>query len=174
MDKASKPKKTTLELVKMLRDEKGVTFNIICEDDAIEYFKNINNYLRTASYRKNYPKHQSGNNRGKYINLDFAYLAELSSLDMHIRRLAFAMCIDIEHAIKTRLITAIENNPDEDGYNIVNVLFYEYNSILKSVEEKASSTFTGELIKNYFSLCDVFIVIKSSLYFIKKVVDNII
>ena len=37
--------------------------------EAIDYISKVNNYLRTASYRKNYRK----NHQGKYINLDFAY-----------------------------------------------------------------------------------------------------
>ena len=60
----------------MLRDEKGIQFNIMSEEQAVEYFSRRNNYLRTASYRKNYPKHIAGPNEGKYINLEFAYLSE--------------------------------------------------------------------------------------------------
>ena len=72
----NKPKKTAVELVQMLRDEKGIQFNIMSEEQAVEYFSRRNNYLRTASYRKNYPKHIAGPNEGKYINLEFAYLSE--------------------------------------------------------------------------------------------------
>ncbi len=156
MNRNAKPKKTASELVDMLKNEKGITFNITDEITAINYFRDINNYLRTASYRKNYEKHQSGTNEGKYINLDFAYLTELSSIDMYLRKVAFQMCVDIEHAIKTRLITAIENNPDEDGYNIVDLFFSKHTDVLESIEGKADSIFTGGLIDKYFSLCYVF------------------
>lgn len=156
MNRDDKPKKTAAELVDMLKNDKGITFNIIDETTAINYFRDINNYLRTASYRKNYKKHQSGSNEGKYINLDFAYLTELSSIDMYLRKAAFQMCVDIEHAIKTRLITAIENNPDEDGYNIVDLFFSKHPDVLENIERKADSIFTGGLIDKYFTLCYVF------------------
>ena len=51
-----KPKKTAEELVQMLHDEKGIQFHLISEEQAVECFSQRNNYLRTASYRKNYPQ----------------------------------------------------------------------------------------------------------------------
>ena len=54
-EKNRKPKKTARELVEKLKD-KGVTFNRITEDEAVEYLSKRNNYLRTASYRKCYEK----------------------------------------------------------------------------------------------------------------------
>ena len=88
-----KPKKTAEELVQMLHDEKGIQFHLISEEQAVECFSQRNNYLRTASYRKNYPKHIAGPNAGKYIHLEFAYLAELSTLDFYLRELLLQMCI---------------------------------------------------------------------------------
>ena len=140
----------------MLKNDKGITFNIITETEAVDYLKNINNYLRTASYRKNYEKYTLGENEGKYINLDFAYLAELSSIDMYLRKIAFQMCADIEHAIKTRLITNIENNPDENGYDIVDVFLSKNTDVLENIEGKSGSVFTGGLIEKYFTLCYVY------------------
>ena len=92
-----KPKKTAEELVQMLHDEKGIQFHLISEEQAVECFSQRNNYLRTASYRKNYPKHIAGPNAGKYIHLEFAYLTELSTLDFYLRELLLQMCIDVEH-----------------------------------------------------------------------------
>ena len=88
-----KPKKTAEELVQMLHDEKGIQFHLISEEQAVECFSQRNNYLRTASYRKNYPKHIAGPNAGKYIHLEFAYLAELSTLDFYLRELLLQMCM---------------------------------------------------------------------------------
>lgn len=80
-----KPMRSPSELIAMLRDDKGITFNYMSEADAESYLSDRNNYLRTASYRKNYDKHTTGENAGKYIQLDFAYLVELSKLDMYLR-----------------------------------------------------------------------------------------
>ena len=103
----------------MLKDEKGITFSIMSETEAAEYLSKRNNYMRTASYRKNYAKHETGVQVGKYINLDFAYLAELSNIDFYLREHLLKMCIDIEHALKVALLAEIEQNPQEDGYKIV-------------------------------------------------------
>ena len=103
----------------MLKDEKGITFSIMSETEAAEYLSKRNNYMRTASYRKNYAKHETGAQVGKYINLDFAYLAELSNIDFYLREHLLKMCIDIEHALKVALLAEIEQNPQEDGYKIV-------------------------------------------------------
>ena len=61
------------------------------EEKAAEYLTDKNNYLRTAAYRKNYQKYNNGSNIGKYIDLDFSYLQELSTIDMHFRFL-FQIC----------------------------------------------------------------------------------
>ena len=75
--------------------------------------------MKLASYRENYPKYLTGSKIGQYINLDFAYLRELSTIDMHLRYLIIQMCLDLEHALKVSLIAHIESNPKEDGYELV-------------------------------------------------------
>lgn len=140
----------------MLRDEKGITFCSMDEQTASAYLIEKNNYLRTASYRKNYEKHKDGPAVGKYIHLDFAYLAELSTIDMYLRFILLKMCIDVEHALKVSIIADIELNQKEDGYAVVNSFLEKRPEIVRSIEEKADSVFTGDLISKYFRLCSVF------------------
>ena len=68
-----------------MKEEKGITFSHVSEKEAEKYLFKVNYFLRTASYRKNYQKYQKGSNEGKYSKLDFAYLKELSTIDMHFR-----------------------------------------------------------------------------------------
>ena len=110
-----KTKKSSADLIALLKNNKGVLFNIVSEADAISYIKDVNNFLRTASYRKNYRTNSSG----KYIGLEFAYLQELSKIDMYLRNLITQMCIDVEHDLKVSLLADLETNPNEDGYKIV-------------------------------------------------------
>lgn len=42
------------QIVDMMRDDKGITFNYVSETDAVDYLTNVNNYMRTAAYRKNH------------------------------------------------------------------------------------------------------------------------
>lgn len=151
-----KPKRTAEELIIKLQEEKGISFNLIDEEKAIEHLQLKNNYLRTASYRKNFDKYTKGANIGKYIRLDFSYLIELSTIDMYLRSLLLKMCIDLEHSLKIKFVSSIETNAQENGYEIVKEFFQAHPSVLSSIESKADSIFTGDLIKKYFSLCFVF------------------
>lgn len=154
--RTDKPMQSPAELVSMLKDEKGITFKYMDTGEAEEYLSDRNNYLRTASYRKNYDKHKTGGNEGKYIQLDFAYLVELSRLDMYLRSHLLQMCIDIEHALKVAVISDIEKNVNEDGYAIVDTFLAQNSDVIGSISKKVDSVFTGDLIKKYFGLCYVF------------------
>lgn len=156
MSTAYKPKQTPQQLIDKMRDEKGIRFCIMDEASAIQHLANRNNYLRTASYRKNYEKHILGSMKGKYIDLDFAYLVELSTIDMYLRPLLLRMCIDIEHDLKIELLRLVENNPSEDGYSIVKDFLANNSYIIDDIERKADTIFNGDLINSYFSLCYVF------------------
>ena len=57
-NKINKPKKTAAMLVQKMKDELGITFKYADEAEAQVYLSDVNNYLRTASYRKNYQKVQ--------------------------------------------------------------------------------------------------------------------
>lgn len=146
MNSIGKPKLTSSQLVMKLRDEKGVTFKYITEQEAENFLRNRNNYMRTAAYRKNYSKYEEGLNKGKYINLDFAYLKELSIIDMHMRHLITKMCLDIEHALKVRLLKDAEDNTLIDGYEIVRCFLKDNPYILKKLEATTSSPFTNDLL----------------------------
>lgn len=151
-NKTNKPKQTTEQLVSKMKNQKGITFEYTSEADAINYLINVNNYFRTASYRKNYQKYEKGSNKGKYIDLDFAYLQELSTIDMHFRFIVTKMCLDIEHDLKVKMVKDIENDPTTDGYNIVNDFLSNNSYIVEKIEATSASPFTSDLIHNYFTI----------------------
>lgn len=155
-NRIDKPMRSPTDLVTMLKDEKGITFSHMDTTEAEAYLSDRNNYLRTACYRKNYDKHQTGANKGKYIQLDFMYLVELSRLDMYLRSHLLQMCIDIEHALKVAVISDIEKNPAEDGYTVVDSFLAQNPDVIDSISKKVDSVFTGDLITKYFDLCYVF------------------
>lgn len=152
MNRTDKPKMTSKALVEKLYNEKGVTFKYTKEDVAEAYLANVNNYLRTAAYRKNYQKHLNGPLKGKYIDLDFSYLKELSTIDLHLRNLITKMCIDIEHDLKVLLLKNIEDDSTEDGYTIVDDFLNNNPRIVDKIAAASSSPFTGNLIYKYFSV----------------------
>lgn len=147
----SKPKLSAEQLVAKMKNEKGITFEHMSEEDAVDFLKKKNNYYRLAAYRKNYDKRLNGENKGTYIGLDFAYLVDLSIIDMHLRNMIFQMCLDVEHDLKVQLLNDITVNPDEDGYNIV-VSFISNNEFLKEeIYKKRFSTYVGDLINKFFT-----------------------
>lgn len=101
--------------------EKGIHFDIINEQEAMHFLSEHNYYFKLASYRKNYDKGPFGKKQGQYINLDFAYLKDLSTIDFKLRYLILQMCLDIEHSLKSTILHDMETNPNEDGYKIVSL-----------------------------------------------------
>lgn len=85
------------EQIDYMKNKSGIRFNIINEKEAKEFLTNNNYYFKIKSYAKNYEKYQEGENAGKYINLEFAYLKELSTLDMYFRRIIMKITLDTEH-----------------------------------------------------------------------------
>lgn len=154
--KIDKPKQTAQQLINKMKVEKGIKFKYISEHDAETYLTNVNNYLRTASYRKNYQKYRNGIHKGKYIDLDFSYLQELSTIDMHFRFIVSKMCLDIEHDLKVKMLKDIECNPSTDGYNIVKNFLAQNPYILGKLEATSASPFTSDLIHKYFTLQRVY------------------
>ena len=125
------------ELIAYMLD-KGIKFKHMSQRDAKEYLHKNNNYFKLTSYRKNYIKYTTGPNIGQYEQLDFAYLVELARIDVLLRQVILAMCLDIEHFLKVQLIRAIEQDPDEDGYSIV--LDYIFDNDNKALIERAKNT----------------------------------
>ena len=87
------------ELVPYLK-EKNIKFEICNEYDAEKYLRENNNYYNVTSYKNNFAKYPCGEFTGKYIDLDFAYLKDLSIIDYRTRLVLFKMIIDIEHYLK--------------------------------------------------------------------------
>ncbi|MCD8316247.1 MAG: Abi family protein [Eggerthellaceae bacterium] len=112
-----KPLLTPDELIKLLKS-KGITFRQCNEYEASHTLSNRDSFLHIAEYRKLFPKHLSGVNKGKYIDLDFADLLDLDLLDNDLRRTFLSITNDIERIAKIDLLNRIEMQK-EDGYSIV-------------------------------------------------------
>lgn len=128
---------------------KNVKFDIYSEDEARKYLQYNNYYFKLKAYARDYTTYSKVELKDKYINLDFAYLVELSTLDMYLRRLIVGLCLDIEHVLKTRLMRDITNNDAEDGYNIVKKYVEQDYTVLSQLYSNKDKSATADLIKKF-------------------------
>lgn len=153
----ARPFLTAEQLVCHLK-ARGVTFEQCSEKEAADYLDYSNNYLRTASYRKLYPRQVEGDRVGDYINLDFGSLVALSSLDRQLRETFLAISVDIEHFARVKVLRrAIAE--DEDGYSIVHDFYESLNHqrerairgglAKRGRNDSERDTYAGDLIAHY-------------------------
>lgn len=129
---------------------KGITFNITSEEEAKNFLTHNTYYFKLKSYAKNYEKYQKEDKRELYIKLDFAYLVELSRIDLQLSQFILRLTLDIEHALKVSLMRDITNNPNEDGHTIVEEFFENNNyGVYGNVIKKEKGSTCSNLIAKY-------------------------
>lgn len=153
MYKELKPMLNAEELVKHL-EEKGVKFELTSIEDAQKYLKKNNNYFKLVSYRKNFQKYESGEKQGKYIDLDFKMLEDLSIIDMRLRKTILSIVLDLEHYTKVKLLSEVEK-VSKDGYGIVEEYIQslkdkdEYEYLQNELNKNIKSTYCGDIVEKY-------------------------
>ena len=153
MYKETKPMLNADELIEHL-EQKGVKFELISKENSKKYLEENNNYFKLVSYRKNFAKYDSGEKDGKYINLDFKMLIDLSIIDMRLRKTMLNIVLDIEHYTKVRLLSKIEKH-NKDGYKIVEEYIDdlkvkgEYDNLESELNKNTKGTYCGEIVNKY-------------------------
>lgn len=127
-------------------EKDGISFRL-CSREKAAQFLTCNTYLfKIKSYLKNYPRDDRD---GLYHHVDFAYLVELSTLDMHFRNLVLRLCLSIEHQLKVTLMRDFTQNPLEDGYSIIQDFFEQFPAVRNELEHRR--VFESEkLMEKYF------------------------
>ena len=115
MSKEIEKKLTVPEIIDYMKSE-GITFNLVSEEDAADFLRKHNYFFRIKSYADNFEFKQK---TGKYVGLDFGQLQELSTVDMYLRKLLFKMTVDVEHCLKVRVVNDCQENPADDGFEVV-------------------------------------------------------
>lgn len=141
--------KKKLSIPEQIQDmqDKGITFYITNKKEAYNFLKYNNYYFKLKSYGKNYEKYLATAKKGQYINLDFAYLQELSTLDMYLRKAILSMALDIEHALKIQLLYDLSQNNSENGYDIVKQYLDADYMRIKSLHDKIGKSAASDLIE---------------------------
>ena len=149
-----KPMLKITEMVDYLK-EKNIKFEKITEEEAEKYLKNNVNYYNLVSYKNNFEKYiRQGQFIDKFIDLDFAYLKDLSIIDSQIRLVLFKIIIEIEHSLKIRILNIVETIENEDGYKLVNkYLEKDFNNKKRprKVHDSIKHNVTSEYFQKIFS-----------------------
>lgn len=152
-------KKLTLkEQIEYMKDESGIKFSIMDEEEAKKFLSYNSYYFKMKSYSKNFGKYISGPNKGKYLDLEFAYLVELSKLDMYFRRIILKMTLDIEHFLKSQLLRDFQENSEEDGYKIIEEFMDKYTKVKERIHIRGKNSACTDLVlkyKNNFAIWNI-------------------
>lgn len=120
----AKPKLDVGRQIQAMRAN-GVRFDIMSEAEAAVFLTNANYLFKVKAFDKDFDRRrpEPGKSPGPYLNLDFAYLLELSKLDRHLRSFVLSACLDIEHFMKVSVNRAMMDDPECDGYDAVQRFF---------------------------------------------------
>lgn len=125
------PQKLTVpEIISHLKNDLGITFNYFSESEATHFLEKHNYYFRLKQYANDFDNQTK---KGKYIGLDFGHLVELSTIDMHFRKLILKMTIDLEHYLKVRLVNICQTNSADNGYDVVSKFLSEKHIISTNI-----------------------------------------
>uniref|UniRef100_UPI00263169E7 Abi family protein n=1 Tax=uncultured Anaerovibrio sp. TaxID=361586 RepID=UPI00263169E7 len=126
----------------------NIGFNIVKEPEALEYLAKHTYYFRLKHYAENYEKIKKSGVGTRYIDLEFAYLKELSLIDLYYRRVMFNLVQDVEHYAKIQLLNALAKNKKENGYSIVTE-YMEKHKYLDRELSRHQSKYAKGLIEKY-------------------------
>lgn len=135
------PKLTVLEIIDYCKNILGITFNLMDEEKAKTFLEKNNFFFRLKQYCS-VCTGQTMN--GKYIGLDFGHLVELSTIDMFLRKLLLKMTIDLEHYLKVKLVNTCQNNPCDDGYEVVQQFLEKHPKIKENILQTNRTVTYGE------------------------------
>ena len=143
-----KPKLTIAEQIQHMK-ESGIKFTIVDEDGAAKFLYESTYYFKIKAYAKNYSKYLNAPNHGKYVDLEFAYLKELSTIDSLLRKEIIKIALDIEHFLKVNMLVDFSESTVNDGYEIIEKLFTYNPDLRDSIIRKGASSTNGNLIEKY-------------------------
>lgn len=113
----NKPKLNIKQQINRLKNN-GIKFIIFSESEASKFLQDHSYLFKVKAYCNTFKEKDSNNKTLPYRNLDFALLVDLSTIDMHFRRFIIRLTLDIEHALKTKLMRGF-NLSGDNGYDAV-------------------------------------------------------
>ena len=130
-------KLTVPEIISYCKETLGITFNLKSEEEAAVFLAKHNYFFRLKQYADFGEKTKSG----KFINVDFGQMVELSTVDMFLRKLILKMTLDFEHYLKVKIINDSQENPSDDGYAVVENFLETHNRVRHLIENLNNSSY---------------------------------
>ena len=131
-------KKLTIpEIISYCKETLGITFNLKSEEEAAVFLAKHNYFFRLKQYADFGEKTKSG----KFTNVDFGQMVELSTVDMFLRKLILKMTLDLEHYLKVKIINDSQENPSDDGYTVVENFLETHNRVRHLIENLNNSSY---------------------------------
>lgn len=128
-------KLTVPEIIAYCKETLGIAFNLKSEEEASVFLAKHNYFFRLKQYADFGEKTKSG----KFINVDFGQMVELSTVDMFLRKLILKMTLDFEHYLKVKIINDSQENPADDGYAVVESFLETHNRVRHLIENLNNS-----------------------------------
>lgn len=130
------------QLIEKMKN-KGITFNLCSENEAIKFLNEHNYYIKVTAYKSNFFKHNN-----KYVGLDFKALKDLSTIDMYLKQWILNASLSVEHSLKVNLLKDIqEKNIDE--FEIVKNYLKEYPKIIDEIKYRRDTPYVKKLLTKY-------------------------
>lgn len=145
--------------VSYLRDEKNVSFELVSEEDAVAFLEERSFFFKLKAFAKDFEKYgRKPGEKGRYVNLDFGHLVELSKLDKALRSLVLDLALDIEHYLKVR-INAAAMRAGTDPFAVVDTFLESSAASVVSEQTKAIDKNVGacaiQLATSTLERCDL-------------------
>lgn len=137
---------------------KNIKFDLVTEEDAKFFLENSTYYKKISSYKNNF-HYAIKDGTKNYFDLDFAYLKELSTIDMHLRKIILHICLNIEHSIKIRIINGCQKQ-NYNGFDIVEEFINIYPSVKENILKNATTSYCSELIANHKNKLPIWVLIE--------------
>lgn len=135
---------------------RGVRFGMMGPKDAIAFLRNKNFFFKVKAFAKCFSRYRdpTSENYGRHINLDFAYLAELTRLDHHLRELVLSITLDIGHYLKVHLNRTMMDD-GADGKEVLDLLFaHERERKERLLEERFDPRSSSAAIERIGAIAD--------------------
>ena len=136
---------------------KGITFDLVSEEEAAVHLREKCQFFRVYAYRKIFEKRIGGDRDGQYVGLDFGHLRVLSNLDRKLRDALLPMALDLEHFAKVRLLAAAEDH-GEDGYAVMrdymaSITDRQRAYLERELDRRENDPYAGDVVRKY--RCDM-------------------